>query len=71
MNTELIPTPHEPVLAKIRNAGELSTSEWYEVVFHDGEQWQSFAGSDTFDDGEVVLMWVYAANCFPDGAGNV
>lgn len=56
------PMPLTPVLAKITLIGELGNSEWYEVVFHDGIEWCSYAGSDTFDDGEKVLNWKYCTD---------
>lgn len=53
----------EPVLAEISKSGELGKEGWYEVVYHDGERWQHFAGSDTFDDGERVVKWKYCKEC--------
>lgn len=55
----LLPQELEPVLAKIKKIGELGTSEWYEVVYYNGDAWQSYAGSDTFNDGEKVIGWKY------------
>lgn len=53
-----------PVLAVIEMQGDLGRSEWQEVVYHDGDNWQSFAGSTTFSKGERVLKWIYATECF-------
>ena len=55
----LFPIPLEPVLAKITDVNELGKSEWYEVVYHDGNEWGCYAGSDTFKNGEQVLSWKY------------
>jgi hypothetical protein len=60
MVNQLMPEPFKPVVAEIYINGELGLSKWYEVVYHNGENWESFAGSKTFDDGETVIKWVYA-----------
>ena len=60
-----------PVLAEISKNGELGKEGWYEVVYHNGERWQHFAGSDTFDDGEKVLQWRYTDKCLPKIGGQV
>lgn len=57
---KLKPEDLEPVLAEIYSVNCLGESKWYEVVYHDGNMWRSYAGSDTFDDGEKVLRWRYA-----------
>ena len=49
----------EPVLAKLEHQGSLGKSNWFEVVYHDGENWCAYAGSNTFTDGEKVLEWFY------------
>lgn len=54
----------EPILAEIYAITELGESRWFEVIYWDGEKWQSFAGSKTFEDGETVLRWIYAKECF-------
>jgi hypothetical protein len=60
--TVLIPEALEPILAKIATIGDLGTSEWYEVVYHDGNQWCCYSGSDTFKDGEKVISWKYCSD---------
>ena len=52
------PREHVPVLAQIQNVTIYGTFTWYEVVYYDGN-WRSYAGSTTFDDGEIVLRWTY------------
>jgi hypothetical protein len=54
-----LPQNQEPVLARISGVTDLGRSEWWEVVYYDDEQseWCSFAGSDTFEDGERVIRW--------------
>ena len=52
-----LPLAFEPVLAKIAGQTDLGRSLWYEVVYHNGEEWCCYAGSKTFDDGEKVLSW--------------
>ena len=54
-----VPKRPDPVLAVIEAQGSLGRSEWREVVAHNGDQWVSFEGSDTFEDGERVLKWIY------------
>lgn len=53
----------EPVLAKISHINDLGTSTWFEVVYF-SEEWCSYGGSDTFEDGEQVIEWVYCHKCF-------
>jgi hypothetical protein len=62
-------TPQDlrPVLTKIEGNNCLGKTEWFEVVYFDEEQtgqWKSYSGSNTFDDGEKVLSWKYADECF-------
>lgn len=57
------PIECEPVLAKIRQLNSNGFSYWYEVVYHDGEHWRSYSGSDTFKDAEVVVKWRYVELC--------
>jgi hypothetical protein len=61
------PTELRPVLALIRAQGDLGLQEWREVVYYDdeAEEWRSYAGSDTFEDGEQVVRWVYAEAVLP------
>lgn len=56
------PKELRPVLAAIETNGDLGPESWSEVVFYDDENeaWESYAGSDTFADGERVVRWVYA-----------
>jgi len=56
------PNELEPVLAKIEHINDLGLSKWYEVVYFDGN-WRSYAGSDTFNDGEKVVNWKYCKDC--------
>ena len=55
------PKDFNPVLAKIASTNDLGRSEYWEVVYYDGDKglWCSYTGSDTFEDGEVVLGWQY------------
>ncbi len=56
-----IPKELEPVLAEIKSLTCLGQSKWHEVIYHDGDKWCSYSVSNTFDDGESVLRWRYAA----------
>ena len=56
------PIQLEPVLAEIEHINDLGKSKWYEVVYFD-ENWKSYAGSKTFQDGEKVIRWKYAKDC--------
>ena len=49
----------KPVLAEIKSIHSLGTSIYFEVVYHNDNEWCSFANSKTFEDGEIVLQWVY------------
>jgi formate dehydrogenase maturation protein FdhE len=53
-----LPDNLEPVLAKIEHVNDLGKSSWYEVVYND-ENWRSYKGSNTFEDGEKVVKWKY------------
>lgn len=65
--TKELPKELVPVLAEIFHSNELGQGAHFEVVYHDGEEWRSYAGSDTFENGEQVLQWRYAKECFaPD-----
>lgn len=59
-----LPDELEPVVAFIQGLNDLGISKWYEVVYHDGERWQSYEGSKTFEDGEIVIQWVYTIDIF-------
>lgn len=54
----LLPDELEPVLAKIEHINDLGKSEWHEVVYY-ADNWRSFSGSKTFEDGEKVIKWNY------------
>lgn len=62
-----VPEELTPVLAEIEAITDLGRVIYYEVVYHNGESWHSFAGSKTFEDGETALKWRYAAECFGEG----
>jgi hypothetical protein len=57
-SVEEVPTKIDSILAKITHQNDLGLSEWYEVVYYDNE-WCSFSGSKTFEDGEKVIEWEY------------
>ena len=52
------PSELEPVLAEISHIDNLGKSKWFEVVYYDNG-WRSYAGSKTFEDGEIVIKWKY------------
>jgi hypothetical protein len=54
-----VPTELDSVLAKIRHQGDLGISQWYEVVYYLDDEWCSYSGSKTFQDGERVIAWKY------------
>jgi hypothetical protein len=58
-----IPDKGKPVLARIVG-GDAIPLDYYEVVYHDGKQWRAYFSSTTFEDGEQVIEWRYAADCF-------
>lgn len=59
-NEEDMPTPLEPVLAKITHQNDLGLSQWYEVVLIGSNgKWCCYSGSKTFKDGERVITWKY------------
>jgi hypothetical protein len=62
----IIPDPFVPVLANICHINCLGCSKWYEVVYHDKHKWRSYANSKTFTDGERLVEWKYAEDCFAD-----
>jgi hypothetical protein len=51
-------------LAKISHQNDLGNPQWYEVVYYVDGKWCSYAGSTTFDDGEIVVEWVYCSETF-------
>lgn len=59
-----IPAYGKYILAEIVSVNGLGTSTFYEVISHDGAKWFSFAGSDTFNDGEIVIRWKYVDEIF-------
>lgn len=59
-----LPNKLESVIADIRHQSETGKHQWYEVVYHDGNKWCCYAGSDTFRDGESVKQWKYTKDIF-------
>ena len=53
----------EPVLAQIEHQGDSGKSKWYEVVYFADGEWHSYAGSNTFEDGEKVIKWKTCKDC--------
>ena len=53
-----------PILAEIEQINDLGRSKWYEVVYYYNNKWCSYADSETFQDGEKVIRWKYAKECF-------
>ena len=62
-----LPKDLKPVLALIRKQSDLGSDEWREVVYHDGAQWRGYHGGTQFEDGEHVVLWVYADEALPAG----
>lgn len=60
-----IPETGVSVLASITHQTCLGLCGWYEVVYHDGDNWKSYQDSKTFNDGEQVGVWIYASQCLP------
>lgn len=61
----MTPKDLTPVIAEIQHLNDLGISKWYEVVYHCPERgWSSYAGSNTFKDGEKVLQWKYCTDVF-------
>jgi hypothetical protein len=58
------PEALRPVLAKITVQGDLGMSTWYEVVYHNGDDWKGYSGGSSMDDGETVVTWKYVEECF-------
>ena len=66
-NIELtIPEEYNPVIAEIMQINELGKSIYHEVVYHNGSEWHSYAGSKTFENGEQVLKWKYVSDVFKE-----
>lgn len=60
-----LPREFENVVARLTAITDLGRSEWHEVVYHDGDEWRAFAGSNTFQTaGDRVIDWRYVAECF-------
>ena len=58
--TKPIPEEARSVLAEITAQADLGKQTWYEVVYHDGEDWQSYHDSETFSRaGDTVERWAY------------
>ena len=56
------PKELEPVFAKITAQGDLGYSEWNEVVYWNGVNWNSYGHS--FDKNGLVREWVYCSEVF-------
>jgi len=55
-----LPKDLRDVLARIESQNDLGKTSWYEVVYHNGEEWCSCAESNTFSTlGDNVVDWVY------------
>ena len=61
-----VPREAEPVLAQISKINSLGKSSWYEVVYHNGQNWNAYEGSKTFNDCEQVVRWRYAKELMPN-----
>jgi len=56
-----IPDKPDPVLAHLTAQGDLGLQQWYEVIYHDGEEWCSYSESKTFEiAGTRVINWIFA-----------
>ena len=59
------PNELAPVLAEIIGQNDLGLTKYYEVVYFDKEndnEWKSYSGSNTFENGEKVLKWKYCSD---------
>lgn len=59
-----LPKDLRDVLAQIESQNDLGKTSWYELVYHNGKEWCSYADSTTFSsygDTNVsnVVKWVY------------
>jgi hypothetical protein len=65
---ETTPIALRDVLARIESQNDLGKTSWYEVVYHNGEEWCSCAESNTFSNyGDTVVDWVYCDEVLPRG----
>ena len=62
--SENIPEKDFSVVAWVEQLNDLGTSRWYEVVYHNGNEWCAYHGSDTFKNGESVIKWKYVGEVF-------
>lgn len=61
-----LPKDMRDVLARVESQRDLGKTSWYEVVYHNGEEWRSYYGSDTFSTlGDNVIDWVYCDDVLP------
>jgi len=63
MKEETKPNKLEPIFAEISHVNDLGTSTWFEVIYF-FEEWCSYSGSNTFNDGDTVIRWKYCKDCF-------
>lgn len=67
---KVIPKDLRDVLAQIEIQNDMGKSSWYEVVYHNGEEWCSYGGSETFSTyGYNVVKWKYVDEIF--GKNNI
>lgn len=59
-----LPKEFEPILAEISHLNDLLRGNFFEVIYHDGKEWCAYFSSDTFQNGEQVIRWLYAKECF-------
>lgn len=65
----MLPKDLRDVLAQIETQTDLGKSSWYEVVYHNGKEWCSYAGSDTFSTYDYnVVQWKYVDEIFVDSS---
>lgn len=63
-NKATLPEEGRSVLAEIESINCNGKSNWYEVVYILNNEWHSYFGSETFEDGEHVIKWKYTEDCF-------
>jgi hypothetical protein len=59
------PKEFYPVLAEIKGLSDGGCfAVWYEVIYYYlyHNRWCSFAGSNTFENGETVTKWKYCSD---------
>lgn len=56
---ESLPLTGTPILARIEAHTDTGYQSWPEVIYHDGNNWKSYHGSTTFEDGEHVVEWQF------------